>query len=127
MEDFDFDHIERELNVCVPHVYRNFMTRVRELGIRFPGYEFPNTAREVVELNHELAEAHPEIWRPAFIALLPDGCGNHFALVASSLDSDEMVTIAHDPQGIEPFGSAKELFDEYLSLDNPDRMTCATE
>ena len=127
MDSFDFESIEYELQVQVPHVYRNFMTQAREMGIVFPDYEFPNTAGQVVGLNRELKEVFSDIWRPELIALLPDGCGNHFAMVASSADSDEIVIIAHDPYGIEPFCSANELFAGYVNFDNPHRQKASAQ
>lgn len=122
MTVFDFSFVERELSLQVPVVYRNFMAAVSDKGIRFPEYEFPNTPQDLVTLNRELAEAYPEIWRDEFLALLSDGCGNYFTLVASSVDSDELVIVSHDPYGVEPFGSAKDMFDGYLNFDNPDRQ-----
>lgn len=121
MTAFDFGFVERELNLEVPAVYRDFMAAVIEMGICFPDYEFPNTAQDLVALNRELADAFPDLWRDDFLALLPDGCGNYFTLVASHADSDELVIVAHDPYGIEPFGPAGDLLNGYLNFDNPDR------
>ena len=116
MTPFDFDKVEQELDMRVPHVYRNFMTQVRDLGIVFEEWEFPNTAEELIALNKALKEAFSDIWKDNFIALLPDGCGNYFTLDAYSLDSDRMVIVAHDPYGIEDLGDgAQELFRGYLS------------
>lgn len=110
----DLDYIESELEIEIPNVYRVFLQQAYETGIDLESLEFFADEERLVEFNEMMAEDFHQ-WKPHFIAFGPgDGCGNWFVIDATSVDTDNVLLVAHDPVGVELVGAASEFFANYL-------------
>ena len=111
----DLEYIESELEIEIPYVYRMFLEQADANMVDLESLEFFDDAERLVEFNETMAKDWPQ-WESHFLAFGPgDGCGNWFVIDADSVDTDNILLVAHDPLGIEPVGTATEFFANYLN------------
>ena len=120
MNGSDVAKIERELGITMPVVFLEFLQSAANEGVDVSREENPMSGGVFTDIDECIAEnmALREDWGADLDLFAPgfdDGCGNFFAIRAGKSDDDEMCTIAHDPPGIEPLGTASEFLSAYLS------------
>lgn len=118
MVEFDFDKIEDELDLVVPHIYRMFIDAVIAKGYNLRKYRIYHNTKTLLKGNwHKrlnLADTDPK-WRQDYLDFgVGDGCGNYFFLHATAEEDDVIQLWAHDPPGIEDVSSGTEFFKRLL-------------
>lgn len=119
MSQFDFDQIEDELGLVVPHIYRMFTTAVEDAGHNLATFRIYHDNATLIEGNwrtrNALSNSEPK-WRNHYLDIgVGDGCGNYFFLLATD-ESDDLAQLwAHDPPGIEQVGSATDFLKDVFA------------